>query len=136
MAAVDSVIWPRHMKPGFLSDMRDWRKDAREWMVETLGNVECRPPEPKRRKQVRDRLRKLTGAIANLDAKAIQLPYDSVDAPPRRRDVHLGRLMVMRLIADLASIEEWARALPPLDSVEAKSSYGLLHHRPPGSQPD
>ena len=111
MAAVDSVIWPKHMKPGFLSDMRDWRNDARDWIAEALGNVECHPPEPKRRKQVRERLRKLTGAIANLDAKAVQLPYDSVDSPPRRRDVHLGRLMVMRLIADLASIEEWTRAL-------------------------
>lgn len=116
MAAIDSLIWPKHMLPDFLDTMDEWRGRAREWVTDSLDRTSGCAPDAERRHAVREKLRKLTETIGVIDAKAVQIPYDTVAAPPRRRDVHLLRRTVMRLITDLAAIEDWARAMRRTDA--------------------
>ncbi|WP_187334910.1 FUSC family protein [Novosphingopyxis iocasae] len=107
VAAVDSVISPTRIMPQFESDMEDWRQKARGWVTDILNRVDGGSDPGQERVHVRERLRGLVGAVQNLDQLAIQLPYDIVDRPPRRRDVNILRRTIMYLISDMASLEDW-----------------------------
>ncbi|WP_068081181.1 FUSC family protein [Novosphingobium rosa] len=111
IAAVDSVFWPRPMTPDFLKTMADWRGQARNWLVDALSLTAAQSSDEDRRKVLRQGLRDMTKAVGVIDAKAVQLPFDVVAMAPRGRQLNLVRRQVVELIADLAGIEIWARAL-------------------------
>ena len=129
ITALDSMIAPRPMTPAFLDDMADWRKTALHRLRDVLDDVAAHLSESERRQQAHEHLRELTKGLDLIDAKAVQLPFDIVRAAPRRAALNLLRRQVAALIADLAGIEAWTRALrrtdgpsPPLDAVLAATS--------------
>lgn len=111
ITAIDSLFWPRPMTPDFLRTMTDWRGQARAWVLEAMSLTATQSPDEDRRHQVRQGLRDLTKAVAVIDAKAVQLPFDVVAFAPRGRHLNLVRRQVVELIADCAAIEVWARTL-------------------------
>lgn len=111
ITAVDSLFWPRPMTPDFLKTMADWRGQARKWATDALGLAVSLAPEEEQRQAVRQGLRNLTKAVGVIDTKAVQLPFDVVAVAPRGRHLDLVRRQVVELIADLAAIEVWGRAL-------------------------
>lgn len=111
ITAVDSLFWPRPMTPDFLKTMAGWRGQARGWLVDALSLTAAQSSDEDRRRALRQGLREMTKAVGVIDAKAVQLPFDVVAMAPRGRQLNLVRRQVVELIADLAGIEIWARAL-------------------------
>jgi uncharacterized membrane protein YccC len=111
ITAIDSLFWPRPMTPDFLATMAEWREKTGAWVVDALGLTAAQSHDEQRRQAVRQGLRDLTKAVGAIDAKAVQLPFDVVAMAPRGRQLNLVRRQVVELIADLAGIEIWARAL-------------------------
>jgi uncharacterized membrane protein YccC len=111
ITAIDSLLWPRPMTPEFLHRLEDWQGQARGWLVEALGLAAAQAPEEERRMAVRQGLRDLTKAVGDIDARAVQLPFDVVPMAPRGRHLNLVRRQIVEVIADLSGIEFWARAL-------------------------
>lgn len=111
VTVVDSLLWPRPMTPEFLHTLADWRGQARGWMVEALGLAAEKAPEDERRAAVRQGLRDLVKAVGTIDARAVQLPFDTVPMAPRGRHLNLVRRQIVELIAGLTGVEFWARAL-------------------------
>jgi uncharacterized membrane protein YccC len=91
--------------------MAEWREKSGVWVVDALGLTAAQSSDEQRRQTVRQGLRDLTKAVGAIDAKAVQLPFDIVAMAPRGRPLNLVRRQVVELIADLAGIEIWARAL-------------------------
>ncbi|MBA2932479.1 FUSC family protein [Sphingomonas sp. CGMCC 1.13654] len=111
ITAIDSLFWPRPMTPDFVATMADWREQAGAWVVDALGLTATQSLDEQRRQKVRQGLRDLAKAVGAIDAKAVQLPFDIVAMAPRGRTLNLVRRQIVELIADLAGIEIWARAL-------------------------
>ncbi len=115
---VDSLLFPAAMLPGFMKGLQEWRSDARNWVTEALRTTSKETPGERHSLDVRDRLRKLTKTVGALDTKAVQLPFDVVDAPARKRDLNMLRATLQRLIADLASIETWTNVMRRVEGPE------------------
>ncbi len=111
IAAVDSIAWPRAMTPAFLELMAGWRGEGRAWMLETLAFRPGQAFDAAHVRAVRQRLRDVTRAVGTIDAQADQLPFDVVRSAPRGSVLNLVRRQVVELIAGLAGVEAWARAL-------------------------
>ncbi len=124
-AAVDS-FWPEPMTPAFLKTLAGWRGQARDFLAESTGPASITVSDDDRRKN----LQELIKQIQAIDSKVIQLPFDVVARPPRRRDLDLVRRQVVAVTGALVAVELRARSLRhtgmipaaaegPLDSVAA-----------------
>jgi uncharacterized membrane protein YccC len=106
---VDSAILPRAGTPNFVRSIREWRAQASDLAAAALVPDASQDPEAARKQ--RKGLHRLSGLLGPLDALGVQLPYDTVAAPPRGRDLRLVRLTIAHLIAELAACGPWIAAV-------------------------
>lgn len=118
IALVDSVILPRAATPAFFAAMSNWRTQAGDWAAGTGEGQD---------------LRKIATFPVALEALCVQLPYDIVAAPPRRRDLRFVRAMVTRLVLELARLET-ARNDPSAEPLPA-DLRGWILERPAFADP-
>lgn len=111
ITAVDSILWPRPITNDFLQTMADWSKQARRWMADAAGLAGDSGDGHTRPRALRQGLRDLTRAMATIDARAIQLPFDIISIAPQRQQLNLVRRQVVNVIADLIAVVIWTRSL-------------------------
>ncbi|MHB8284558.1 MAG: FUSC family protein [Caulobacteraceae bacterium] len=124
LTVVDAVLWPAAMTPPFLKAMEQWRDKARDWMGSALNAPE-QPLDADQRWARRQALRTLTAQLAPIDAAMVQLPYDIVATPARRRDIWALRSVVADLIAEFAVVGVWRRSLARLEIPAAETLQAL-----------
>ena len=110
LLAVDSFIMPTPLAPGVIKSVETWRDLGRKWVGELVAPASPDPTQPNDEDAIRAGLRNLMAAVTAVDAKAVQLPFDTGPVPPLKGDVDLMRYLVVSLIADMAAITTWVRA--------------------------
>ena len=126
LLAVDSLIMPTPLAPGVVKSVETWRDLGRKWVAQLVAPPGPDPTQPSDEEAIRAGLRNIMAAVAAVDAKAVQLPFDTGPVPPRKGDVHLMRYLVVSLIADMAAMTTWVRAVH--DSATKNAELAAVMH--------
>ncbi|MET3723581.1 FUSC family protein [Sphingomonas trueperi] len=105
---IDSVLLPRSAMPGFSHLIIDWHVRASTWAAAALSPDACQTTDARAARRLG--FHKFAGLLTLLAAAGIQLPYDIVPVPPRRRDMRLLRLLVSHVVVHLAASNLWVEA--------------------------